>query len=56
VATGDPRGGVALLEQGRGVLWTDALEARADLAGLAARAPDLAARLTAVRAALDDAA
>ncbi|MGI5240581.1 hypothetical protein [Dactylosporangium sp. CA-139066] len=56
VATGDPRRGVALLEQGRGVLWTATLDARADLAALAARAPELAARLTAVRGALDDAA
>ncbi len=40
---------VGLLEQGRGVLWAQALSSRTDLSLLAVYAPALAARLTDVR-------
>jgi hypothetical protein len=41
---------VELLEQGRTVLWTQALNLRGDLARLADRAPDLAQQLDSIRA------
>jgi tetratricopeptide (TPR) repeat protein len=44
---------VELLEQGRGILLGQALDARSDLADLAERHPDLAERFTALRDALD---
>ncbi|MET7426450.1 CHAT domain-containing protein [Dactylosporangium sp. NPDC005555] len=56
IDAGDPRRAVALLEQGRAVLWAQRLDGRADLSDLAAAAPDLAAELATVRAALDLAA
>ncbi|MBO3738717.1 tetratricopeptide repeat protein [Actinoplanes flavus] len=42
-----------LLDQGRGVLWAQLLDMRADLAGLARTRPGLARRLSACRQALD---
>jgi hypothetical protein len=42
-----------LLEHGRGILWAQLLDARTDLARLAAAAPGLAARMDGVRAELD---
>jgi len=50
-----PQLGLRLLEQGRGVLWSDLLEIRADLAALHDVADDLATRLEACRAMLDNA-
>jgi hypothetical protein len=44
---------VELLEQGRSVLWTQALNMRSDLTALADRAPALAKRLDDIRAILD---
>ncbi|GAA1899769.1 hypothetical protein GCM10009736_80260 [Actinomadura bangladeshensis] len=44
---------VDLLEHGRAVQWTQALQLRADLAALHAAAPELAARLDVVRQELD---
>ena len=44
---------VELLEQGRLVLWTQALNLRGDLTRLAEKAPDLARRLESIRAFLD---
>ncbi|NUW40068.1 CHAT domain-containing protein [Nonomuraea rhodomycinica] len=52
--TGDARLAVELLEQGRGVLLAQALDARAARDRLARELPDLAARLTEVYADLDD--
>ncbi|HEU5472710.1 MAG TPA: CHAT domain-containing protein [Actinophytocola sp.] len=49
----DPGQALQLLEQGRGVLLAQALDARRDLSELAALDPDLAARLRTVRAELD---
>jgi len=48
-----PELAVELLEQGRSVLWTQALNLRSDLTRLAAAAPELASRLEAARAILD---
>jgi len=48
-----PELAVELLEQGRSVLWTQALNLRSDLADLADKAPDLAERLDRIRAILD---
>lgn len=53
VLDGHPERAVELLEQGRSVLWTQALNLRSDLAGLAERHPDLAARLRGIRKILD---
>ena len=53
VAIDEPGRGVELLDQGRGMLWADALAVRSDLAALATHAPELASRLAAVRNALD---
>jgi hypothetical protein len=50
---GQPERAVELLEQGRSVLWSQALQTRTDLSELRDVAPDLADRLTAVRLALD---
>jgi hypothetical protein len=44
---------VELLEQGRSVLWTQALNLRGDLSLLADKAPGLAERLDSIRAILD---
>ncbi|WP_198347736.1 CHAT domain-containing tetratricopeptide repeat protein [Nocardia terrae] len=49
---GDPVAALSLLEQGRGVLLTQALEARTDISELQERHPDLANRYTQVRDAL----
>jgi len=53
VLDGGPARAVELLEQGRSVLWTQALNLRGDLARLADIAPELAARLDSIRAILD---
>ncbi|MFE2582845.1 hypothetical protein [Streptomyces sp. NPDC059378] len=45
---------VELMEQGRGVLWSQLLELRTDLARIAEVDPQLAARMTEVRAGLDE--
>ncbi|MER5599708.1 hypothetical protein [Streptomyces sp. NPDC002265] len=45
---------VELMEQGRGVLWSQLLELRTDLARIADVDPQLAARMTEVRAGLDE--
>jgi hypothetical protein len=50
---GIPELALELLEHARGLFWAEALDTRADLARLRAVAPDLAARLEAVRARLD---
>ncbi|GAA2357751.1 hypothetical protein [Streptomyces cuspidosporus] len=44
---------VEFLERGRGVLWSQLLDLRTDLARIRAADPDLAARMTTVRDALD---
>ena len=51
----DDRPGLAveLLEQGRSVLWTQALKLRSDLSRLSEKAPGLAERLDSIRAILD---
>jgi hypothetical protein len=49
----NPGAAVELLEQGRSVLWTQALNLRTDLTRLASRAPGLAERLSRVRQSLD---
>lgn len=48
-----PRSAVEMLEQGRSVLWTQALHLRSDLARLREKAPDLAGRLDEVRGELN---
>ncbi|MEW2466144.1 hypothetical protein AB0919_14110 [Streptomyces sp. NPDC046994] len=48
VAAGDPDRAVELLEQGRGVLWSQLLDSRTELGALQAVEADLAERLTAV--------
>lgn len=53
VAAGQPERAVELLEQGRSVLWTQALHLRDDLTRLAEQAPDLCAELKQVGDALD---
>ncbi|ARZ66002.1 hypothetical protein SMD11_0336 [Streptomyces albireticuli] len=50
---GRPQEAVQLLEQGRGVLLAQALDARDDMTALRERAPGLAARIREVRALLD---
>lgn len=50
---GDPKGAVRLLEQGRGVLYAQALDTRSDLSRLEADYPELAAELTGLRGRLD---
>ncbi|XVU29705.1 hypothetical protein ACQPZJ_22275 [Actinoplanes sp. CA-054009] len=53
VRAGDCPAGLALAEQGRGVLWTRRLNARGDLGGLTAASPGLAERLVGLRAELE---
>lgn len=48
-----PEQAVELLEQGRSVLWTQAIQTRGDLSALHAAAPDLAAELDRTRTDLD---
>lgn len=48
-----PEQAVELLEQGRSVLWTQAIQTRSDLSALHAAAPALAAELDDLRRALD---
>jgi hypothetical protein len=48
-----PELAVELLEQGRSVLWTQALNLRSDITLLATEAPELAGRLDNIRAILD---
>jgi tetratricopeptide (TPR) repeat protein len=50
---GQPELAVELLEQGRSVLWAQTLQTRSDLTRLDEAAPDLAARMDEIRAALD---
>lgn len=50
---GRPEQAVELLEQGRSVLWTQAIQTRGDLSALHAAAPDLAAELDRTRTDLD---
>jgi hypothetical protein len=52
---GRPELAVELLEEGRSVLWTQALNMRNDLTRLAERAPELAERLDHIRRTLDSA-
>ncbi|WP_171134062.1 CHAT domain-containing protein [Streptomyces sp. Z423-1] len=51
--TGRPHEALRLLEQGRGVLLTQALDARDDMTDLRERAPHLADRIREIRALLD---
>ena len=53
IRAGRPDQAVELLEQGRSVLWTQALNLRRDLTRLADEAPDLAERLNNIRTVLD---
>jgi len=53
VLDGKPELAVELLEQGRSMLWSQALNLRADLADLQLAAPELASRLEAARAILN---
>jgi len=53
LAAGQPRRAVELLEQGRQVLWSQAVQTRSDLSALAAVAPELAAGLDEIRRELD---
>jgi tetratricopeptide (TPR) repeat protein len=48
IAAGDPERALELLEQGRGVLWSQLLDSRTELSALAAVDSDLADRLTRV--------
>ncbi len=56
ILDGRPQAAVELLEQGRSVLWTQALNLRGDLTELADRAPTLAWRLDHIRKVLDTSA
>jgi hypothetical protein len=53
LTAGQPRRAVELLEHGRQVLWSQAVQTRSDLSALTAVAPDLAAELDATRRVLD---
>ncbi|MER6107149.1 CHAT domain-containing protein [Streptomyces hirsutus] len=53
VAAGRPDRALELLEQGRGVIWSQLLDVRSDLTALREAAPDLAAELDRVRHELD---
>jgi tetratricopeptide (TPR) repeat protein len=53
IQAGQPESAIVLLEQGRSVIWSQALQLRTDLGELAARDPDLARRLGDIRAVLD---
>ncbi|EXG81112.1 CHAT domain-containing protein [Cryptosporangium arvum] len=54
VAAGDPDRALEIIEAGRGVLWSHQLDSRTDLGEVRAVAPELAAELADVRAALDE--
>jgi CHAT domain-containing protein/tetratricopeptide (TPR) repeat protein len=54
IAEGSPARAVELLEQGRSVLWAQAVQTRTDLSVLRAVAPELADRLDRARSALSD--
>jgi hypothetical protein len=53
IEAGRPELAVELLEQGRSVLWSQALNLRSDLTRLAAEHPELAQRLDSIRTALN---
>ncbi|WP_435156359.1 CHAT domain-containing protein [Amycolatopsis sacchari] len=53
IAAGQPERAVELLEQSRGVLWSQLFETRTDIAALADAHPGLADRLDALRTRLD---
>jgi tetratricopeptide (TPR) repeat protein len=53
VLDGRPQDAIEILEQGRSVLWTQALHLRSDLSRLEEKAPDLARRLDSIRRVLD---
>ncbi|MFJ3791258.1 hypothetical protein [Kitasatospora sp. NPDC090091] len=53
LAADDPVVAVELLEQGRGVLWSQLLDLRTDLAQVERRAPELVRRLVSVRKRID---
>jgi tetratricopeptide (TPR) repeat protein len=53
IAAGQPERALELLEQARGVIWSQLLDARTDLAALRADAPELAGALDEARAAMD---
>ena len=53
IAVGQPHQAVEMLEQGRSVLWTQALHLRSDLSLLREAAPHLALRLDEIRRELD---
>jgi tetratricopeptide (TPR) repeat protein len=53
VASGELERAVELLDQGRSVLWSQALHVRSDSARLAERSPELAAELDEIRRELD---
>jgi hypothetical protein len=53
LAAGQPERAVELLEHGRQVLWSQAVQTRSDLSALAAVAPELAAGLDEIRRELD---
>jgi len=53
IADGQPERAVELLEQGRSLLWTQALQIRTDLSLLRKAAPELAAQLEQARQELD---
>lgn len=53
IRAGDPQRAVELLEQGRSVMWSQALQTRGDFAELHTVAPELGRRLDEVRSALD---
>jgi hypothetical protein len=56
ILVGQPQRAVELLEQGRTVVWSPALETRTDLTALEGADPALATRIRQVRTVLDDAA
>jgi tetratricopeptide (TPR) repeat protein len=53
IAAGQPERALELLEQARGVIWSQLLDVRTDLATLRAADPDLAGSLDQARAAMD---
>ncbi|MEV6702491.1 CHAT domain-containing protein [Streptomyces sp. NPDC051453] len=53
IAVGDAERALELLEEGRGVLWSQLLDVRGDMDPLRAAAPDIADRLAEVEASLD---
>ena len=54
VRAGDPSLAVRILEQGRGIMLSQALDLRGDMSELEAQAPELAARFRAFSSALED--